>query len=112
MGLDNSIEENVDAARCAANRVADAHEKAKGLRTAFNELMAKAQRDDPRQQDDWALYKALRRLQAVEDEAKTACDEAERCKSAVQEATGENDSLARLAYETVCRAHEKARQGM
>ena len=31
MGLDNSIEENVDAARCAANRVADAHEKAKGL---------------------------------------------------------------------------------
>lgn len=23
-----------------------------------------------------------------------------------------NDSLARLAYETACRAHEKARQGM
>lgn len=111
----DSIEKLVDGARCAANRVADAHKKAKGLSTAFDELMAKAHQDAPQQQhDDWALYKAFRRLQAVEEEAEEACDEAGRCWSAVQEATVRfvDNSLARLADETTHHADGKAREEM
>ena len=100
LDMEDSMEKDVDAARCAANRVADARKKAKGLKDDALQNNA--------QQEDWALYKALGRLQAVEAEAQAACDEAKGRRSAVQKAIVLGDPLARLAGETADRAYEKA----
>ena len=79
----DSIEKDVDAAICAANRVAKAGEKAKQLKDGTMQITA---------EDDWMRYKVskcfLKRASEVMKEATTARDAAKNCWEDVHEATG------------------------
>lgn len=108
MDLDKSIEKNVDAARCAANRVAKAGEKAKQLKDDTMQITA---------EDDWMRYKVskcfLKRASEVMKEATTARDDAKKRWEDVHEATGASSGpvkLLLLAESTAKLAHQRAQR--